>query len=262
MLVESLMLAGVAGGAGVAIGWATSRLLMGLKPANLPVAIDIRMDWRVLLFTAAISVATGLAFGLAPALRASVVEAARVLREESQTAGRKKARMRNALVVAQMAMCVVLLTGATLCVRSLRNANAIDPGFNTRHITMADLDPGRLGYAPEKVKEPSIPRRLSRLAAISARRRDWASCTHADWRISVGLSRSARSNTVREFAILPSRTALAIVAEAVSLSALPYCPRRSRTFPFTCPCTRARKRPCSERKLTPTFTSSANGRRI
>ncbi|HWE85802.1 MAG TPA: ABC transporter permease [Terracidiphilus sp.] len=153
MLVESLMLAGVAGGAGIAIGWATSRLLMGLKPANLPIALEIPTDWRVMLFTAAVSVATGVVFGLAPALRSSAVDAARVLREESQTAGRKKARIRNVLVVAQMAMCVVLLAGATLCVRSLMNANAIDPGFDTRHIALADLDPGSLGYTPEKVKD-------------------------------------------------------------------------------------------------------------
>jgi hypothetical protein len=92
-------------------------------------------------------------FGLAPALRAGSVEAARVLREESQTAGRRKARLRNVLVVGQMAICVVLLAGATLCVRSLRNANAIDPGFDTHHIALADLDPGSLGYSPEKVKD-------------------------------------------------------------------------------------------------------------
>jgi putative ABC transport system permease protein len=153
MLVESLILAGLAGGVGLAIAWAASRLLMELKPGNLPIALEIPMDWRVVLFAAAVSIATGVVFGLAPALRSSAVEAARVLREESQTAGRTKARLRNALVVAQMATCVVLLAGATLCVRSLMNANAIDPGFDTRHIALADLDPGSLGYSPEKVKD-------------------------------------------------------------------------------------------------------------
>ena len=153
MLVESLMLAGMGGAAGVAIAWAASRMLMQLKPANLPISLEIPMDWRVVLFAAAVSLATGVIFGITPALRASAVEAARVLREESQTADRKKTRMRNALVVAQMAMCVVLLAGATLCVRSLRNANAIDPGFDTHHIAMATLDPGSLGYSPQKVND-------------------------------------------------------------------------------------------------------------
>jgi predicted permease len=153
LLVESLILAGLAGGAGIAIAWASSRLLLQLKPANLPISLDIPMDWRVVLFTVAVAIVTGVVFGLAPALRASAVDAARVLREESQTAGRKKARMRNVLMSGQMAICVVLLAGATLCVRSLRNANAIDPGFDTQHIALASLDPGSLGYSPEKVKD-------------------------------------------------------------------------------------------------------------
>jgi predicted permease len=170
MLVESLMLALTAGAAGIAIAWATSRLLMELKPANIPITLAIPMDWRVVLFAAAVSVATGVVFGLAPALRASAVEGARVLREESQTAGRKKARMRNALVVAQMAMCVVLLAGATLCVRSLMNANAIDPGFDTRHISLAQLDPGSLGYPPEKVKDfyTQLLDRVERLPGVTS----------------------------------------------------------------------------------------------
>jgi len=126
---------------------------MELKPDSIPVTLAIPLDWRVALFTAVVSMATGVVFGLAPALRASAVQAARVLKEESQTAGRKKSRMRNALVVAQMAACVVLLAGAALCVRSLMNANAIDAGFDTHHIALATLDPASLGYTPEKIDD-------------------------------------------------------------------------------------------------------------
>jgi predicted permease len=61
--------------------------------------------------------------------------------------------MRNVLVITQVAMCVVLLAGASLCVRSLMNANAIDPGFDTHHIVLATLDPGSLDYKPEKVND-------------------------------------------------------------------------------------------------------------
>jgi len=126
---------------------------MELKPDSIPVTLAIPLDWRVALFTAVVSMATGVVFGLAPALRASAVQAAQVLKEESQTAGRKKSRMRNALVVAQMAACVVLLAGAALCVRSLMNANAIDAGFDTHHIALATLDPASLGYTPEKIDD-------------------------------------------------------------------------------------------------------------
>jgi predicted permease len=170
MLVESLMLAAIAGAAGVAIAWTTSRLLMELKPSNIPITLAIPLDWRVVLFTAVVSVATGVVFGLAPALRASAVEAARVLKEESQTAGRKKARMRNALVVAQMATCVVLLAGAALCVRSLMNANAIDAGFDTHHIALATLDPGSLGYTPDKINDfyARLLERVQRLPGVTS----------------------------------------------------------------------------------------------
>lgn len=170
MLVESLMLAGIAGAAGTGIAWTTSRLLMDLKPANIPVTLAIPMDWRVVFFTAAISMATGVVFGLAPALRASAVEAARVLKEESPAGGLKKSRLRSALVVAQMAMCVVLLAGASLCVRSLMNANSIDPGFDTRHIALAELDPGSLGYAPAKVADfyARLRERVVRLPGVNS----------------------------------------------------------------------------------------------
>lgn len=165
MLVESLMLAILAGAAGIAVAWATSRMLMMLKPASIPVTLSIPIDWRVVLFTTAISIATGVIFGLAPALRASAVQAARVLKEESQTAGLKKSRLRSTLVVAQMAACVVLLAGAALCVRSLMNASAIDAGFDTHHIAMTTLDPSTLGYSPAKVKE-FYARLLSRVQQL------------------------------------------------------------------------------------------------
>lgn len=153
MLVESLLLAGIAGAVGAGIALLTSRVLMALKPGNIPVTLSIPMDWRVLLFTATISVATGVVFGLAPALRASAVQASRVLKDESSAGSLKKSRLRSTLVVAQMAVCVVLLAGAALCVRSLMNANAIDVGFDTHHIALATLDPGALGYTPAKIND-------------------------------------------------------------------------------------------------------------
>jgi predicted permease len=128
-------------------------MLMALKPANIPVTLSIPMDWRVVLFTAAISVATGVVVGLAPALRASEVRAALVLKDESPSGSLKKSRLRSTLVVAQMAVCVVLLAGAALCVRSLMNANAINAGFDTHHIALATLDPGALGYSSAKIND-------------------------------------------------------------------------------------------------------------
>jgi predicted permease len=151
MLVESLLLSSIACVAGVILAWWMSRLLMQMKPASLPIALDIPLDWRVLLFALAVSLATGLIFGLVPALRCAGVNAAPVLKDEAQTAGLRKSRVRSVLLIGEIATCVVLLAGATLCVRSLMNANSIDPGFDTRHVAIATLDPGRLGYSSEKI---------------------------------------------------------------------------------------------------------------
>ena len=151
MLIESLLLSSLAGMAGVMLAWWMARLLLELKPATIPLALDVPLDWRVLLFALLVSLATGVIFGLAPTLRSAKVDAAPVLKEEMQSGGLEKSRLRSILLIGEIATCVVLLAGATLCVRSLMHANSIDPGFQTNHIAVATLDPGTLGYTPEKV---------------------------------------------------------------------------------------------------------------
>jgi len=151
MLVESLLLSSIAGGAGVLLAWWIARLLVELIPPSLPIVLEVPMDWRVLLFTILVSLLTGLVFGMVPALRSARVDAAPVLKEETRSAGLRKSRLRSGLVIGEIATCVVLLVCATLCVRSLMHANSIDPGFDIGNIALATLDPGTLGYSPEKV---------------------------------------------------------------------------------------------------------------
>ena len=165
MLMESLLLCTAAGCAGVALASWTTRLLMALKPAALPLTLRVPLDWRVLLFTAFVSMLTGIAFGIIPALRSARVDTVVVLKEEVQTAGYRKSRLRTGLMITQIATCVVLLIGATLCVRSLLNANSIDPGFDTQHEVVASLDPGSLGYTPQKVDAFSL-RLLENIRAL------------------------------------------------------------------------------------------------
>jgi predicted permease len=128
-----------------------ARLLLELKPATIPLSIAVPLDWRVLSFALVVSFATGILFGLVPALRSASVEAAPALKEETQSAGLRKSRLRSILLIGEIATCVVLLAGATLCVRSLLHANSIDPGFDTQHIAVATLDPSTLGYSPAKI---------------------------------------------------------------------------------------------------------------
>ena len=151
ILVESLLLSSIAGIIGVLLAGWIARLLLELKPASLPITLEVPLDWRVLLFTLLVSFATGLVFGIIPALRGARVDAAPVLKEETRSAGLHKSRLRSLLLIGEIATCVVLLACATLCVRSLMHANSIDPGFDTQHIAVATLDPGTLGYSPQKV---------------------------------------------------------------------------------------------------------------
>ena len=152
MLVESTLLASLAGLAGLILAYWTAPLLLVLRPASLPITLRLPVDWRVLVFTMVVSLICGVAFGLTPALRSARVQVASNLKDETQPAGYRKSRLRSMLMTGQIATCAVLLVGASLCVRSLRNASSIDPGFNTQHVIAATLDPARLGYSEAQVR--------------------------------------------------------------------------------------------------------------
>src|SRR6266568_4747148 len=147
MLVESTLLSSLAGLLGLILAYFTAPLLLALKPASLPVTLRLPIDWRVLVFTLIVSLICGIAFGLTPALRSASAPVASNLKDETQPAGLRKSRLRSLLIIGEVATCTVLLVCATLCVRSLRNASSINPGFNTRHVIAATLDPGSLGYS-------------------------------------------------------------------------------------------------------------------
>ena len=150
MTVESLLLSLLAGLVSVAFAWWTSRLLLNLVPANLPISLEIPIDWRVLAFTFVVALITGVTFGTTPALRGTRVDPVHVLKNENHADGFNKSRMRAVLMTGEVAVCTVVLFGAALCVRSLLNANSIDPGFDIDHVAIADLDPGSLGYSEKK----------------------------------------------------------------------------------------------------------------
>lgn len=151
MLVESALLSGIAGFLGLILAYWAAPLLLALKPASLPITLRLHIDWRVLVFTMIVSLICGVAFGLTPALRSASVPVASSLKDEAQPAGFRKSRLRSLLMTGEVAACTVLLVCATLCVRSLRNASSIDPGFNTQHVIAATLDPGSLGYSDARV---------------------------------------------------------------------------------------------------------------
>jgi len=152
VLVESTLVAFLGGGVAFLLaGWIAPALL-ALKPPSFPIKLDVPLDWRVLAFTLAVSLATGIIFGLAPALRSARPDVIPVLKDEGSIGGYRRSRLRSVLVIVQISVCLVLLVSAGLCVRSLINAQSINPGFDTQHVLMAELDPGNLGYSESKAR--------------------------------------------------------------------------------------------------------------
>ena len=156
LLTESFTLALIAGIGGVVMAYWTMGVIMAfVPPVDMPIDLGLRMDGTTLLFALAVSVVTGLVFGLAPALQASSNQTINALKEEgrSGSGGRTTGRLRNALVVAQVAVCLVLLVGATLFLRSFIAAQSLSPGFDASHVVTASMDMFPSGYTGDRHRE-------------------------------------------------------------------------------------------------------------
>ena len=154
LLTESVLLSllGAAGGFILAAG-ATTAISRFELPFPIPIHFDFTPDARVFWFTTALAVATGVLFGLAPALRATRPDVVTSLKEQSTAFGSfHRLGMRNLLVVVQVALSLVLLVGAGLFLRSLQNASSIDIGMRADNVLMMSTDPKVNQYSPEKIR--------------------------------------------------------------------------------------------------------------
>jgi predicted permease len=149
-LVESVLLAGIGGVAGLGLAVWTGRLVMGMLPPDAVEVLTANLDARALLFNLAIAVLTGLLFGLAPALQATRPELAGTLKDQAGSVAGGGGGARKALVAAQVALSVMLLFGAGLFVRSLRNLKSLDPGFRKDNLVTFSVDPALSGYRAER----------------------------------------------------------------------------------------------------------------
>ena len=153
LLTEAFLLSTAAGLVGIAVAYWTYGLLMAFAPpTDMPINFGLRLDITTIGYAAAASLITGLAFGLVPALQASKSNTIHAIKEEAgrgASGGRTGHRLRNALVIAQVAVCLVLLVGATLFVRSLQAAQHIDPGFDPDGMLVASVDLVPNGYTAE-----------------------------------------------------------------------------------------------------------------
>jgi predicted permease len=152
-LTESAVL-GLAGGAlGVLLAGAGIRPFVTFWPGSLPRAEEIVLDWHVLLFAVAVSLASGALFGLAPALRAPARELEQSLRSSARTLTGSSRRLHSAFVIAEIALAMVLLASAGMLGRTLLRLYALDPGVSTKNILTS-----RMALAPATLASPAAIR--------------------------------------------------------------------------------------------------------
>ena len=131
LLTESVLISVAGGAAGVLLAAFINQAVRGIQlPTDMTLLFDLRLDLRVLTFTLVLSVATGVLFSIIPALQSSKPQLVPALKDEASMAGFRRSRLRNALVVAQVSLSIVLLLCAGLIVRSLQAAQKMRPGFN------------------------------------------------------------------------------------------------------------------------------------
>ena len=149
LLTESVLLAALGGTAGLLLALWAIDVLPTFFPPSEATGLDLSLDWRVLTFTCAVTLVTGVLFGLVPALQATRPELTAALKDDVGGAGHglRRFSLRGALVVAQLSLSLVLLIGAGLCLRSLRRAVAFDPGFAAQNILLASLETNGAGLA-------------------------------------------------------------------------------------------------------------------
>jgi predicted permease len=145
LLTESVLLASLGGLAGLLFAWWGAQALLALRPfgsvafGSGMLQIDTPLDWRVLGFTTAVALATGIVFGLAPALRSTRLNLTEEFQGGPRSLGGSRSTLAHSMVVVQVALSLVLLVGAGLLVRTLRNLHRIDVGFNRESLLFFEL---------------------------------------------------------------------------------------------------------------------------
>ena len=166
LLVESTLLSLAGGAAGLALARWARDLLWALRPPMFSfAAVHLNLDGRVLAFNLVVSLATGIVFGLAPALRATRGDLASDLKERTGSGPSGNWRPRQVLVTVQVALSVVALVGASLFLRSLQKAGRVDPGFDAAHLGIVLFNVAEHGYSEERGRDFQR-RALERASAV------------------------------------------------------------------------------------------------
>jgi predicted permease len=154
LLTESVLLAVGGGAMGVLLAaWLLDLVVAFRPPVDFPLSFALALDWRVLVFSLAVSVITGVLFGLAPALQATRPDLVAALKDTTSQSGFRRSRLRSGLVVAQIALSLVLLIAAGLVLRALQQLQTRSPGFEVENGLLLSFDVGLQGYERDRGRE-------------------------------------------------------------------------------------------------------------
>ena len=168
VLTESVLLAVVGGVAGLLLAvWGTD-LLLGIAPSALPRVNDITLDWRVVIFTAFVTIGTGVLFGLMPAIQLSSADLNGTLKDggRSVTGSGGGNRTRSALVIAEVALSLVLLAGAGLLSATLMRLQRVDPGFDSHNVWTAETTLPEVKYKTDGQQDRFYDQLLDKVRTI------------------------------------------------------------------------------------------------
>jgi putative ABC transport system permease protein len=150
LLTESVVLASLGGGLGVLLSWLSLNALVSISPVQIPQIHTIEINPAVMLFTLGISVVTGIVFGLAPALQFSRPDLNDLLKEGGKGQRANRSRLRQALIVSEIAIALVLLVGATLMLKTFRNLMSLEKGFDPSGVLTLEISPPKSKYSDRK----------------------------------------------------------------------------------------------------------------
>ena len=166
LFTESVVLAAVGGVVGIALAWLATRALVALAPSSMPRLEEVMLDGRVLAVATAVTILVAVAFGVAPALSASRRSVGISIRSGTRQAGRRRPLLLEAVIVAQVAMSLVLLSGASVLGRSLQALWSVDPGFTSDRVLTMSVTAPESRYADAPAVRRYYDRLAERLAAL------------------------------------------------------------------------------------------------
>ncbi|HEV2423212.1 MAG TPA: ABC transporter permease [Terriglobia bacterium] len=168
LLTESVLMAVAGAALGLAFAYGANRLLIGLSPATIPHIGESSVDARVLAFTLLVAILTGVVFGLAPALQSTAQKLSEALKEggRGSAGGFERLRLRNILVIAEIAVSFMLLIGAGLLLRSFARLRAVNPGFDTQNLLTVWIQLSATRYPQPAARRLFFKQVLDRVAAL------------------------------------------------------------------------------------------------